>query len=243
MSSFLPLASLRPPNFSAGRLRLFGQDCLLCAAPSGDEVVCASCESSLPRLQACCPRCAAPLPVAVLCGACQRSVPRFDAAACAFEYRFPVDRLVHRFKYAGDLATGRWLALQLAARTRHEPRPDLLVAAPLTPARLRSRGFNQAVEIAKPIARALRVRVAIAGVVRTRDTQPQPGLRRRERRANLRGAFRCDLRLSGEHVAVIDDVMTTGATADALAAALHGAGAGHVSIWAVARTPDPASAA
>jgi predicted amidophosphoribosyltransferase len=107
---------------------------------------------------------------------------------------------------------------------------------------LRARGFNQAVEIARPIARQLRVPFSVDGLARTRDTQPQPGLRRRQRRANLRDAFRCDLRLAGEHVAIVDDVMTTGATAEALAAVLQAAGAGRISVWAVARTPDPARA-
>ena len=241
MSSFSTAVALRVLKFSAHALRGPGQDCLLCLAPSGDRIVCGPCEASLPRLGACCIGCAVPLAFDGWCGACQRRPPRFDAATCVFEYRFPVDRLVHRFKYSGDLALGRWLAMQLAARVRSAPRPDLIVAVPLMPSRLRVRGFNQALELAKVVARSLDVRVGVDAVVRTRDTQPQPGLRRRQRRANLRGAFRCGMRLSGEHVAVVDDVITTGATADALAAALLAAGAGHASVWAVARTPDPAA--
>jgi len=241
MSSFSTAAALRALKFSAHALRGPGQDCLLCVAPSGDRIVCGPCEASLPRLGACCIGCAVPLAFDGWCGACQRRPPRFDAATCVFEYRFPVDRLVHRFKYSGDLALGRWLAMQLAGRVRSAPRPDLIVAVPLMPSRLRVRGFNQALELAKVVARSLDVRVGVDAVARTRDTQPQPGLRRRQRRANLRGAFRCGIRLSGEHVAVVDDVITTGATADALAAALLAAGAGRASVWAVARTPDPAA--
>lgn len=241
MSSFAAATALQALKLTAGALRGPGQDCLLCVAPSGDRIVCGPCEASLPRLGACCLGCAVPLAFDGLCGACQRRPPRFDAATCVFEYRFPVDRLVHRFKYSGDLALGRWLAMQLAERVRTAPRPNLIVAVPVTPSRLRARGFNQALELAKVVARSLDVRVAVDAIARTRDTQPQPGLRRRQRRANLRGAFRCGVRLSGEHVAVVDDVITTGATADALAAALLAAGAGRASVWAVARTPDPAS--
>jgi ComF family protein len=240
MSSFARPFALQALKNCAAALFTLDQDCLLCAAPSGREVICAACEASLPRLAACCMRCAAPLPDVSLCGACQRRAPHFDAALAAFEYRFPLDRLVHRFKYSGDLAVGHWLSLCLLERARHAALPDLIVAVPLTPTRLRERGFNQATEMAKTIGKRLGVRVAIRAIARTRDTDPQPGLRRRQRRANLRGAFRCDAALGGEHVAVVDDVMTTGATADAIALALRKAGAGRVSIWAVARTPDPA---
>ena len=207
--------SLRLPIFSAP-LAWLGQDCLLCAGDSANEMVCARCVASLPLLASGMHRVVAP-----------------------FEYRFPVDRLVQRFKFAGDLAVGRWLALQLAMRARRQPRPDLLVPVPLTRTRLRTRGFNQSVEIARAVSRALRIPAAMRLLERTRDAPPQAGLTRRARRANLRGAFRCrGGALAGRRVALIDDVVTTGATADAAARALRRAGAVRVDIWAVARTPD-----
>jgi ComF family protein len=160
-----------------------------------------------------------------------------------FEYRFPVDRLVQRFKFSGDLAIGRWLALRLAARARHEAHPQLLIPVPLTRARLRSRGFNQSVEIARAVSKQLRIPAAMRLLERTRDAPPQAGLSRRARRANLRGAFRCRRGvLAGRHVVLIDDVVTTGATADAAARALKRAGAARVDVWAIARTPDSRSA-
>lgn len=148
--------------------------------------------------------------------------------------------MIHRFKYAGDLSVGRWLASRLAERVAYEARPDLLVAPPLAQARLRARGFNQAVVIARHVGRQLGVRHSHAALAKVRDTLPQPGLGRAERLANLRGAFRCGLRLAGEHVAIVDDVMTTGATTHTLARLLKASGASRVSVWAIARTPDPA---
>jgi len=197
------------------------------------------CDRALPVLEIACARCAVPLVSAGTCGECQRREPAFDEAVAAFEYRFPVDRLIHRFKYSGDLAVGRWLALRLAERVASRDPPDLLVAPPLTDSRLRERGFNQAVVIARHVGKQLHVRHSHAAFAKVRDTSPQPGLGRRQRLANLREAFRTELRLSGEHVAIVDDVLTTGATAHALSKLLKANGASRVSVWAIARTPEP----
>ena len=124
-------------------------------------------------------------------------------------------------------------------RAASEPRPDLLVSPPLAARRLRQRGFDQALEIAKRVGSELRIDVRWKGLSRFGDTLPQPGLGREARRRNLRDAFRCGLDLRDQHVAVVDDVMTTGATAEALARVLKQAGAARVSVWVVARTPDP----
>jgi ComF family protein len=146
---------------------------------------------------------------------------------------------VQRFKYAGDLAIGHWLAMQLAARLRCEPRPRMLVPMPLSAARLRERGFNQAAQVARVISKALAIPTALRMVERVRDGPSQSGLGRRERRANLRGAFRCRAALSGQDVVLVDDVITTGASADAVSAVLKRAGAARVDVWALARTPEP----
>lgn len=210
MSRFAPAATLQLLTKWA-----MEQDCALCGARSGGDVVCAECAQALPAASA-------------------------DALGiAAFEYRFPVDRLVQRFKFAGDLAIGRWLALELACRVRGEPRPDLLVAPPLTRLRLRERGFNQSVEIARIVGRELGVPHLPDAVRKVRETAPQHGLGRRARSANLRGAFRCRANLAGKKVAVVDDVLTTGATARAMAVALREAGASQVVVWTVARAPRP----
>ena len=216
MSIFDRDAALQPPSFWAAPLGAFlGQDCVLCAS-SGRELVCAACR-----------------------GALAQAAPSDDGVTAAFAYRFPLDRLVRRFKFAGDLALGRWLGEAVADAARDEPRPDLLVVPPSTRERLRERGFNPALEIAKSAARVLGLECVRGAVRRTRETQPQPGLGKRERRRNLEGAFACDRDLRGLHVAIVDDVMTTGATVDAVAGVLTRAGAVRLSTWVAARTPAP----
>jgi ComF family protein len=237
MSNLRAAQTFRALKFSA--MRCWGEDCLLCVGSSARPLVCEDCDRALPVLETACARCAVPLGSAGTCGECQQHEPAFDEAIAAFEYRFPVDRLIHRFKYSGDLAVGRWLALRLAERVASHDPPDLLVAPPLTDSRLRVRGFNQAVVIARHVGTRLHVRHSHAAFAKVRDTSPQPGLGRRQRLANLDEAFRCELRLSGEHVAIVDDVMTTGATAHALSKLLKANGASRVSVWAIARTPDP----
>lgn len=215
---------------------LVAQDCVLCGAGSR-RLVCAACEEALPRALASCARCALPLPLTGICGQCVRRAPAFDAAAAAFDYRFPVDRLVRRYKYAGDLAVGRWLGERLAERVGPHETPALIVAPPSTRERLRARGFNPALEIAKVVARRVGASVALEGLVRTRETAPQPGLARNARRRNIEGAYATRLDLAGRDVVIVDDVMTTGATLEAAARVLKRAGAGRVTAWVAARTP------
>lgn len=239
MSIQAAVETLQLPILSALAARLPAtRDCVLCLSEAGG-VLCPACTEALPRLGAACVRCAAPLAEPSLCGACRSTAPAFDAALSCFEYRFPLDRLVQRFKYGGDLAIGRWLGAALAGRAAHEPRPDVLVVPPLSRRRLCERGFNQALELAKVAGRELRIPVHRRGLVRLRDTEAQAGLRRRERLSNLRGAFACRVDVRGQHVGLVDDVMTTGATAEAIARVLHEAGADRVVVWALARAPQP----
>ena len=227
-----------PPEQLPGIWAL-GQDCALCGAASGTSLVCADCEAALPRVGRACERCALALPVGGVCGACRLRPPAFDDALAAFEYAFPLDRMVQRFKYAADLALGAWLARRLARRCARAARPDVLVAPPLTRRRLRERGFNQSVELARVVGRELGIVHRAFALERLRDALPQQALGARARRANLLHAFRARRRFDGAHVALVDDVMTTGATAEALARVLREAGAARVSVWSVARTPPP----
>jgi ComF family protein len=178
-----------------------------------------------------------------VCARCLAASPPFAATVAAFPYRFPVDRLLHRLKYGGHLAYADWLGARLAdtvagvlaARTPAAV-PDCAVALPLSPSRQRQRGFNQAREIALRCAGELQEPLARSG-----PALPQAGQPLRERIANVRGAFSCRARLAGASVALIDDVMTTGATLADAASALRRAGADRVECWVVARTLPPAS--
>jgi ComF family protein len=228
-------------NFFAKKLYsglrlLLPPHCLLCGAASGDAIACAACRRELPALGAACPRCALPSIGAAVCGDCFVRPPPLDFAVAAFRYAFPVDRMIQALKYRGTLAMADGLAdaLAIAVRRAGIARVDALVALPLAAARQRARGFNQAGEIARPLAAALAVRLD-GGLARVRATPPQASLAWRERAQNVRGAFAAEHPFSGARVAIVDDVMTTGATLHAAARALRAAGAREVGAFVVAR--------
>ncbi|WP_310450321.1 ComF family protein [Sulfuritalea sp.] len=214
---------------------LLPQDCFLCAAASGDNLLCPACSAGLPYLSAeRCPLCALPTPGAAVCGACLKQAPHFDATQAVFRYEFPLDRLIQSLKYAHRLASANFLGRALA-QLAAPLRPDLVLPVPLAPARLAERGFNQALELARPLARALGVPLELSRIHRRRDTAPQASLPWKERKRNIRRAFECEIDLTGKTVLVVDDVMTTGATLDELARTLKAHGATRVENSVLAR--------
>jgi ComF family protein len=204
------------------------------------RILCRGCEHSLPRLGNSCPRCANPYNhenVAGPCGMCQRHPPTFARAIALYRYEPPVDHFIRELKFRRQLGMARLFGERLAERLLPESqRPDLILPVPLHARRLRHRGYNQALEIARPVARCLGVELDISGVERIRDTAPQTQLSPTERRRNLDGAFRAKHDYSGLSVALVDDVMTSGHTADNLARILLHAGANDVQVWVAART-------
>lgn len=211
------------------------QDCLLCAGGPTDALLCTACLAELPPLpDECCPVCADASPGGAVCGACLKSPPQFDATFATFRYAFPVDKLVHALKYQRRLATADFLAEAMLREIR--PSGDIIIPLPLSAARLAERGFNQAVELARPLTRALGLPLELDGCTRSRDTAPQATLPWKERRRNIRHAFECALDLTGKAVIVIDDVMTTGATLEEFAGTLKARGAARVINWIAART-------
>lgn len=216
--------------------------CLLCAQRSdAPRDLCTACAGDLVRNTRCCPRCALPLSApAPLCGECLAHEPPFAAAFAPFAYASPLDQLLMRFKFGGSLAAGRVLSeLWIdAARAAPPPRPDAVLPVPLHDSRLRERGYNQALELARPLARALQLPLRIDILVRARATSAQSDLDALERRRNVRGAFGI---LPGAvlpaHVALLDDVMTTGTTLRECARILLRAGVARVDVWALARAP------
>lgn len=225
----------------AGRIAaLLPTHCLVCgeAGVAGRDA-CAACLAALPFLREACPRCALPLGPAeqgqAACGACQRRPPPLDGAVAVFAYGWPVDGLLRRFKFHQDLAAGRLLAQLLAERCRQAPRPQALVPLSLHAARLRRRGYDQALELARPLARTLDL-PCLPALTRIRATRPQSELDAGARARNLRGAFEVNAALP-VHVALVDDVMTTGATLHAAARVLRKAGVQRVDAWVCARVP------
>jgi ComF family protein len=211
------------------------QDCFLCAAPAGEPLLCAACRADLPHLpDALCPVCAMPSPAGSVCGACLKDPPHFDLTRAAFAYEFPLDRIVQALKYQATLAVAPFLGAALAACGAGDA--DLIVPMPLHPSRLRERGFNQALEITRTLARACNIPMDWRACERSHDTAPQASLPWSERRRNVRGAFQCRVSLTGRRIAVVDDVMTTGATLDEFARVLKKAGAASVMNLVVART-------
>jgi ComF family protein len=225
-------------NISSIIARLLpAQPCLLCGAASYDGICCAACEVDLPRLTADhCPVCALPTLAGCVCGQCLQQPPPFDHTVAAFSYNFPVDKLIQALKFRDRLILIDFLAKAVTQRiTTH---PDCIVAVPLHSIRLRERGFNQSLLLARHISRSLHIPLLPDACERVRNTPPQSALPWKERDKNMRQAFTCkaDAAVHGKHVAIVDDVMTTGASIGELARALKQAGAREVSAWVVART-------
>lgn len=223
--------------------------CILCHAPSHRNLdICTSCEGDLPYLEHGCLRCAEPMVTAnETCGRCRTRPPPFYKSISLFHYRFPVDRLIIDFKFKQQLIYGKILSSLLAERLAR-PRlsrlckpidlPDILIPVPLHKDRLRSRGFNQAQEIAQVISNRVGISIDARACVRFRHTDPQVDLTETERQRNISGSFRVLGNLAARNIAIVDDVTTTGATVSELSRTLLNHGARSIQVWTLARTPS-----
>jgi ComF family protein len=218
--------------------RLMPPRCLLCGATGDGLDLCTDCRAEFPANTICCAHCALPLPYpATRCGACLQRVPAWDDAWAPYRYAWPLDLLESRFKFSGHLPAGRVLG---ALWAEHElpTRPQLIVPVPLHRARLRMRGYNQALELARCLARRHKLPMRHDVLRRTRATPAQTELGAVARRRNVRRAFEVREGFAWpEHVALVDDVMTTGATLSECARVLKRAGVQRVEAWALARAP------
>ncbi|WP_122760822.1 ComF family protein [Pseudomonas viridiflava] len=224
------------------------QTCLLCDERSEVPApICVPCEAELPWLGEQCEYCALPLPVLGLsCGQCSKRPPAFAQVVAPWLYEFPIDSLITRFKHNRKWPMGRLLAELCGQFLQHRfdeglPRPDSLLPVPLANKRLRQRGYNQAAMLAGWLGKQLQLPVDEQHVVRSRETAAQQGLDAKARKRNLRGAFALidpDW-VHGKHLALVDDVLTTGSTAEVIARLLNSAGARRVDVYCLARTPKP----
>ena len=217
--------------------RLFAEICPACglASPGG---FCGVCAAELTRVVRACRRCGLAEPVAH----CPRQQMAWDVdqVVAPFTYGPPLDHYVHALKYRNARALGRAFALLLYPSLALVGAVDALVAVPLHRSRFRERGYNQAQEIARVLARALKVPVMTRGIVRLVATPAQAGQGALERRRSVARAFRVERNLEGLRIAIVDDVVTTGATVNALAVEVKAAGAARCAVLAVARTAEPA---
>lgn len=180
------------------------------------------------------------MPVAVEeCGECQKSSPAFDYVHTLYRYQPPVDHLVQQLKYNNKLPLARIFGERLreasAGWIRETGKPDLIIPVPLHRSRLHKRGFNQSIEIARTTARFIGVRLEVDAITRTRKTEPQTGLPLKKRKQNIKGAFEAGASLKDLSVVIVDDVITSGHTANELARVLKQAGASQVGVWGIAR--------
>lgn len=213
--------------------------CLLCGDSAGSSGLCIPCANELPFLYSACQYCALPLPPSANgCARCLQQPPSFTRASAAWHYAFPIGQLVQRFKYQNDLATGHSLALLAAPRVAPSTdRPDLLVPVPLHWRRYWSRGYNQAQLIATEFAAQWEIPLATRLLRKHSSSETQQQLKRAQRLRNLQHSFSVHGPVTGLHIGLVDDVITTGATLEAAARTLLEAGAARVSAYALARTP------
>lgn len=219
-----------------------GPVCRLCRSAADGDILCHACASDLPQTGAACHRCAIPLPDhGLCCPKCQRRPPPQDLSIARYRYDFPLSELIQQMKYSGQPSLCQALGAHLlpALEYRDHPLPDALLPMPLHWRRAVVRGYNQALELARPLAAALNRPLLTKLCRRTRATRPQTGLVGRARRDNVHNAFTL-LDTPPAHVAIIDDVMTSGHTVAALSRCLRDGGAKQVEVWVLARAGTPA---
>ena len=223
---------------------LYPSVCLLCSARGNrHRPLCEGCAAELPYNDRACVRCAAPLPSTAgtaLCGRCQRHPPPYQQTLAVFRYQSPIDYLIRTFKFDGSLAAGRLLSMLMTEQLveKIHDLPEAIIPVPLHKTRLQERGFDQTLELARPLARQLDRPLVTDLVRRVRYHPPQSSLSGRARRRNVIGAFGLTRQdITGlHHVALIDDVMTSGSTIEELTRLLQRGGIGRVQVWLCART-------
>jgi len=222
---------------------LFPYTCIFCSEKTRREIdLCIDCEKELPWLSQVCIHCAAPLPSETnsVCGACLKKPLPFYKICILFSYTHAIKKLItglkfqQRLLYANILGTLLTEKLELLYQKEHFP--HLIIPVPLHEKRLRERGFNQAMELARPINKKLKIPIDYTSCSRIRSTVAQSTLPAKQRANNVKNAFTALKNPSGHHIALLDDVITTGHTLIELSRPLCDAGVKRIDVWCCART-------
>ncbi|VAW96465.1 Competence protein F homolog, phosphoribosyltransferase domain; protein YhgH required for utilization of DNA as sole source of carbon and energy [hydrothermal vent metagenome] len=216
--------------------------CPLCSEPS-TQLICPSCTRMLPEITAQCFQCGLPLNMvdtshhALRCGQCVKTPPAFDLCISPYPYALPINQFITQLKFQHKLYYAQVLAELLMTKIEQhaEGLPDCIIPVPLHKKRLRQRGFNQALEIARPIAKRYAIKLDVRCCTRVVSTTPQMGQTKKARQKNIRHAFKVSPHFQYKHIAIVDDVMTTGQTVNELARVLRKQGAKRIQIWSAAR--------
>ncbi|MBE9561981.1 MAG: ComF family protein [Proteobacteria bacterium] len=215
--------------------QLLLQNCFLCGSNSKQQL-CTACLSNLPYQTLTCYKCAKPLNVDVICRQCQQNLPPYTKVKAVFSYVYPIDKLISVAKFKENLPILNLLGNLMVEHLKFEPHPDVLIPIPLHPKRLRKRGYNQSVELAKCISKHTGIPLNYNSCQRIKDTRPQVGLSAQRRAINIQDAFKVNkIEDNWQYIVLIDDVMTTGSTVEALTKEFLKAGIQRVDVWCCAR--------
>jgi ComF family protein len=238
----MDIASLTGGLFRPLIITIYPPRCVLCGCPGFNDMdICAACYDNLPWIETACSQCALPLATGsggqLKCGQCQQKPPAFDHSVSLFSYQDDAIKLIQQLKFNEKLVNSRLLGSMLATAINNHAAdaPDCILPVPLYSKRMRQRGFNQSIELARVVNKACDIPMNVRSVIRVRDTLSQTSLDRKQRRKNIRGAFQLACAINAQHVAILDDVVTTTSTVNELAQLLKKAGVRRVDVWSIAR--------
>ncbi|SFJ74319.1 ComF family protein [Methylophaga sulfidovorans] len=215
--------------------KVFPIPCLLCGLATDDQALCESCIAELPVIQQCCIRCAIPLANAQICGQCLKKPPIQDISLSLYRYEQAIPRMMSALKYHRQIQLAEMCAQEFISYHTLATLPDVLLPIPLHPSRLRQRGYNQSLLFADSLAKLLKIPCRPELLKRIKKTATQTQLNAKQRHKNMRQAFEYSSSFVPQHVAIIDDVMTSGATTHEAARVLKRVGVETIEVWTIAR--------
>ncbi|MDM8565510.1 ComF family protein [Candidatus Halobeggiatoa sp. HSG11] len=229
------MLNFKSSNFILITKRLLLQNCFLCGSDS-NQLLCTACLSDLPYQTSTCYNCAKPLKTGNLCKQCQQNLPPYTRVQAVFSYVYPVNKLISVAKFKENLPVLNLLGSLMVKYLQIETRPDILIPIPLHPKRLRQRGYNQSLELTKYISKHTGIPLSYNSCQRIKNTRPQVGLSTSKRATNIQDAFKVNkIKKNWQYIILIDDVMTTGSTVEALTKEFLKAGIKRVDVWCCAR--------